>query len=293
MRIFTSGTTGLPKAAEVSHRKIITWDALVPPGWRGSDKTDRHYNCLPMHHSVGGVVAMGAPLVNGGACVIAPKFSASRFWDDVARHQCTSFQYIGELCRYLVGAPTHIRERGAKLRLALGNGLAAPVWTAFAVAVPADSRVLEFYASTEGNVWLYNVEGRIGALGRLPAYLAAKAAAGAGGFRRGYAGARCAAPTGFAGCAADDEPGEALGRIAGDAASRFEGYADARGDGEARFFATCSRPATRGCARAISCERDARGVLPVRRPGRRTRSAGRARTSPARRWRRRSSAAPA
>ena len=223
LRIFTSGTTGLPKAAEVSHRKIVTWTHWFA-GLAGLEATDRHYNCLPMHHSVGGVVAVGAPLVNGGACVIAPKFSASRFWDDVARLECTSFQYIGELCRYLVGAPTHIREKRNRLRLALGNGLAAPVWRAFAQRFP-QVRVMEFYASTEGNVWLYNVEGRIGALGRLPPYLAAKQPLALAAFDED-AEAPWRGADGFCRLAQGDEPGEALGRIAGDAASRFEGYAD-------------------------------------------------------------------
>jgi fatty-acyl-CoA synthase len=224
LRIFTSGTTGMPKAAEVSHRKIVTWTHWFA-GLAGLDETDRHYNCLPMHHSVGGVVAVGAPLVNGGACVIAPKFSASRFWDDVARFDCTSFQYIGELCRYLVAAPTNIRERGAKLRLALGNGLAAPVWADFSARFPK-VRVMEFYASTEGNVWLYNVEGRVGALGRLPPWLAAKAPIALVAFDED-AQAPLRGPDGFCRACENDEPGEALGRIAGDAASRFEGYSDA------------------------------------------------------------------
>jgi fatty-acyl-CoA synthase len=221
LRIFTSGTTGLPKAAEVSHRKIIAWTHWFS-GLAGLTGEDRLYDCLPMHHSVGGVVAIGAPLVAGGAAAIAPKFSASRFWDDVVRWDCTAFQYIGELCRYLVAAPTHIRERRTKLRLALGNGLAAPVWEAFAQRFPG-VRVLEFYASTEGNVWLYNVEGRLGALGRLPPFVAAKAPLALVAFdQETQAPAR--GPDGF--CQACEE-GEALGRISGDAASRFEGYSDA------------------------------------------------------------------
>ncbi|MDE3176659.1 MAG: long-chain-acyl-CoA synthetase [Pseudomonadota bacterium] len=224
LRIFTSGTTGFPKAAEVSHRKAIAWTHWFS-GLAGLTHDDRLYNCLPMHHSVGGVVAIGAPLVGGGSAVIAPKFSASRFWDDVARHECTTFQYIGELCRYLVAAPTHISERKAKLRLALGNGLAPAVWTAFAERFPA-IRVLEFYASTEGNVWLYNVEGRVGALGRLPPYVAAKAPIALVRFDED-AQAPLRGPDGFCAPCGDGEPGEALGRIAGDAASRFEGYSDA------------------------------------------------------------------
>jgi fatty-acyl-CoA synthase len=223
LRIFTSGTTGMPKAAEVSHRKVITWTHWFA-GLAGLTADDRLYNCLPMHHSVGGVVAIGAPLVGGGSVAIAKKFSASGFWGDVARFDCTAFQYIGELCRYLVAAPPSKEESRAKLRLALGNGLSAPVWRAFADRFP-DTRVLEFYASTEGNVWLYNVEGRIGALGRLPSYLAAKAPIALVRFVE-EAQAPLRGPDGFCVACEDDEAGEALGRIAGDAASRFEGYSE-------------------------------------------------------------------
>ena len=132
---------------------------------------DRMYNCLPMYHSVGGIVAIGAALVNGGSVVIQERFSARQFWDDVARWDCTLFQYIGELCRYLAAAPPHRAERAHRLRLACGNGLAAEVWPAFQqrFAIP---RILEFYAATEGNFSLYNVEGKIGAIGRAPGFLA-------------------------------------------------------------------------------------------------------------------------
>jgi fatty-acyl-CoA synthase len=174
-----------------------------------------------MHHSVGGVVAIVAPLVGGGAAVIAPKFSTSRFFEDVMRWDCTSFQYIGELCRYLAAAPIPIRERSTKLRLALGNGLSGAAWAAFAERFP-QVRVLEFYASTEGNVWLYNVEGRAGALGKLPPYLAAKAPIALARFDEEMQSPARGA-NGF--CDAADE-GEALGRISGDTASRFEGYSD-------------------------------------------------------------------
>ena len=67
--------------------------------------TDRMYDCLPMYHTAGGLVATGAVLLNGGSVVIREKFSAREFWDDVVRYDCTLFQYIGELCRYLVHSP--------------------------------------------------------------------------------------------------------------------------------------------------------------------------------------------
>ena len=224
LRIFTSGTTGLPKAAEVSHRKLIAWTHWFA-GLGELGPEHRHYNCLPMHHSVGGVVAMGAPLVNGGSVVVAEKFSARRFWDDIERFECTSFQYIGELCRYLVAAPPSAAEGRHKLRLALGNGLGAETWRAFEARF-GPVRVLEFYASTEGNVWLYNVEGRVGAIGRAPPFMAA---------RDSIALARFDADTqapwrgedGFCRRCEPGETGEALGRIGSDEATRFEGYSQA------------------------------------------------------------------
>jgi fatty-acyl-CoA synthase len=223
LRIFTSGTTGFSKAAEVSHRKVVLWTHWFA-GLAGMTAEDRLYNCLPMHHSVGGVVAIGAPLVFGGSVAIAERFSAHRFWHDISRWNCTAFQYIGELCRYLVAAPPHPEERSNRLRLAIGNGLSPGVWRSLLDRL-GSVRILEFYASTEGNVWLYNVEGKIGSIGRAPPYLALRdpialarfdpdsqmPVRGAGGFCK-----RCA----------DDEIGEALGRIDEDPRARFEGYSE-------------------------------------------------------------------
>jgi fatty-acyl-CoA synthase len=172
LRIFTSGTTGLPKAAEVSHRRLVTWTHWFA-GLAGLTASDRLYNCLPMHHSVGGVVAVGAPLVFGGSVAIAERFSARGFWDDVARWECTAFQYIGELCRYLLAAPIHPAERSHRVRIAIGNGLSPETWRPF-VDRFGPLRILEFYASTEGNVWLYNLEGKIGSIGRVPPYVAVR-----------------------------------------------------------------------------------------------------------------------
>jgi fatty-acyl-CoA synthase len=102
--IYTSGTTGLPKAAKVSHYRLMQWSHWFA-GMLDTQRTDRMFNCLPLYHSVGGVVATFATLVNGGAVVIRPRFSASDFWRDVRDERCTLFQYIGELCRYLVNTP--------------------------------------------------------------------------------------------------------------------------------------------------------------------------------------------
>ena len=168
--IYTSGTTGLPKAANVSHYRVLQWSHWFA-GLMDVTPQDRMYDCLPLYHSVGGVVAAGATLVGGGTVVIRRRFSASTFWADVAAERCTLFQYIGELCRYLLNAPARADESRHALRLACGNGLRGEVWLPFQerFRIP---QILEYYASTEGNFSLYNCEGRAGAVGRIPPFLA-------------------------------------------------------------------------------------------------------------------------
>ncbi len=225
--IYTSGTTGLPKAARVSHHRVMSWSSWFA-GMLDARPDDRLFDCLPLYHSVGGVVATGALLVAGGSVVVAPKFSASRFWDDIVRWDCTLVQYIGELCRYLVAAPASASERAHRLRIACGNGLSASVWTAFQdrFAVP---RILEFYAATEGNFSLFNVEGEPGSIGRVPGFMAHRFPATLVVFDP-ETGAPARGADGFCIRCPRGEAGEAIGRIGGAAgdqhAQMFEGYTD-------------------------------------------------------------------
>lgn len=167
--IYTSGTTGLPKAARVSHSKAMSAGAAA---WKLQQLTpeDRVYCCLPLYHSAGGMMAVGAALFAGGSLVISRRFSATRFWSDCAQHDVTAFQYIGELCRYLLNSPPHPDERRHKIRLALGNGLRPEVWTPFQERFGI-TRIIEFYGATEGNLPLFNLEGRVGAIGHLPDFV--------------------------------------------------------------------------------------------------------------------------
>ena len=222
--IYTSGTTGLPKAARVSHRRLLNW-ALWFKGLLGNTAADRMYDCLPLYHSVGGVVAVAATLVAGGSTVIAPKFSARQFWDDIRRWDCTQFQYIGELCRYLLTSPDTGSVPNHRLRLACGNGLRADIWTGFQqrFAIP---QIIEFYAATEGSFSLFNVEGKPGAIGHVPAYLRHRFPTAIVKFDPGT-GQPVRGADGFCVRVEAGEAGEALGRIsAGDGAGRFEGYTD-------------------------------------------------------------------
>jgi fatty-acyl-CoA synthase len=224
--IFTSGTTGLPKAANVSHARVMQWSHWFA-GMMGAEQTDRMYNCLPMYHSIGGVLVPGATLISGGAVVIREKFSASQFWSDVVRWDCTMFQYIGELCRYLLHAAPSGNEKSHRIRMVCGNGLAPEVWDGFKnrFQIP---QILEFYASTEGGVSLFNVQGKRGAIGHIPAYLAHRFAPALVQFDV-EKGQPARNEQGFCIRCAPNEIGEAIGKAADDLSNvgnRFEGYTD-------------------------------------------------------------------
>ncbi len=225
--IYTSGTTGLPKAANVDHDRLLMWSYWFA-GLIDTKPSDRMYNCLPMYHSIGGVAAIGSVLVAGGSAFVREKFSAREFWDDVVRWDCTLFQYIGELCRYLVKAAPHPLERAHQLRLACGNGLRLDVWREFETRFRIP-RILEFYAATEGNVTLFNVEGRPGAIGRMPSFLAPRPPAVLVKFDFAT-GAPLRDARGLCVKCAVNEVGEALGRIGkdrGEIGRRFNGYTSA------------------------------------------------------------------
>jgi fatty-acyl-CoA synthase len=166
--IYTSGTTGMPKAANINHYRVLA--AMVAfASVMGARQTDRVYDCLPMYHTVGGVIPVGAPLMVGGSVFIRERFSARQFWDDVVDNDCTLFQYVGELCRYLLNAPVHPKEGQHRLRLACGNGLRPDIWQPFKerFRIPV---IREFYAATEGNAIMFNLDGTPGSIGRCPAW---------------------------------------------------------------------------------------------------------------------------
>lgn len=221
--IYTSGTTGLPKAARVTHARARTYMRAFA-GCTGATEKDVTFNVLPLYHSTGGLVGIGPALLNGGRLVLRKKFSSTTFWTDVKSSGATLFVYIGELCRYLVNAPEQAGERDHGLRLAYGNGLRPDVWDDLErrFAIP---RILEFYGSTEGNVSVFNFDGKAGAIGRVPGYLKSRINIRLVEFDldtempvRGTDGLCRLARVG--------EVGEAIGRIADDNRHDFSGYAD-------------------------------------------------------------------
>lgn len=224
--IYTSGTTGLPKAANMNHYRVQL-AMLGFSGVTGATGDDKVYDCLPMYHTVGGLLGPGVALMNGGSCVLREKFSAREFWADVTKHGCTIFVYIGELCRYLVNTPPGEFDRRHRIRLAFGNGLRPDVWIPFRDRFGI-AEIREYYAATEGNCTIFNFDSRPGAVGRIPWFLKSKFPIKVVRFdvetEQPIRGA-----DGFCIECGDDEVGEMIGQIINDPekpAARFEGYAD-------------------------------------------------------------------
>uniref|UniRef100_A0A3B1K8F5 Very long-chain fatty acid transport protein n=1 Tax=Astyanax mexicanus TaxID=7994 RepID=A0A3B1K8F5_ASTMX len=161
--IYTSGTTGLPKAAIVVHSRFYRISAFGYYSFK-LRPDDVIYTCLPLYHSAGNIMGVGQCLVHGLTVVIRRKFSASRFWDDCVRYNCTVVQYIGEICRYLLSQPVRPSEANHCVRVAIGNGLRPNVWEAFAKRFGM-KQIGEFYGATECNCSIANLDGKMGACG--------------------------------------------------------------------------------------------------------------------------------
>jgi fatty-acyl-CoA synthase len=221
--IYTSGTTGLPKAARITHMRAQLYMRGFA-GSTGANENDRVYVTLPLYHATGGLCGMGAALLNGGSVVVRRKFSVTQFWPDVHAEGATMFVYIGELCRYLVNQPEEPLERDHKLRLAFGNGLRPEVWDTLKSRFNIPD-VLEFYGSTEGNVSMFNFDGKTGAIGRVPFYIKKQFNIRLVSFDVETE----AVVRGIGGLCQEAKPnevGECIGRIANDAREEFGGYAD-------------------------------------------------------------------
>ncbi|XP_008839103.1 long-chain fatty acid transport protein 6 [Nannospalax galili] len=161
--IFTSGTTGLPKAAVISQLQVLKGSVGL---WAfGCTADDIVYITLPLYHSSASLLGIGGCVELGATCVLKKKFSASQFWSDCKKYNVTVFQYIGELCRYLCKQPKRDGEKDHWVRLAVGNGMRGDVWRQFLDRF-GNIKMCEFYGATEGNICFMNHTGKVGSVGR-------------------------------------------------------------------------------------------------------------------------------
>lgn len=184
--IYTSGTTGMPKAAVISN---LRFQFMVSGTFMmfGLSDDEIIYNTLPLYHtgtlllslqlsfvftncllfSAGGMLGVGIVLLFGITMALRKKFSASNFWTDCIKYNCTSAQYIGELCRFLLLTPAKPEDTQHKIKFMFGNGLRPQIWTQFVERFKIE-QIGEVYGATESNANLANFDNTCGAVGFVP-----------------------------------------------------------------------------------------------------------------------------
>lgn len=148
--IFTSGTTGLPKAAIFGNQRFFTAGYAFGRICLNLRQEDRIYLCLPLYHATALTCGLAVAMQSGCSIALRRKFSASAFWDDIRRDSCTVFVYIGELCRYLMAQPPRADDATQPATRCLGNGLRPDIWRNFESRFGIRS-IYEFYGASEGN----------------------------------------------------------------------------------------------------------------------------------------------
>jgi acyl-CoA synthetase (AMP-forming)/AMP-acid ligase II len=156
--IFTSGTTGLPKASIMSHLRWVRSMAGVGQMAMRLRRQDVIYLSLPLYHNNALTVTWSAAIGAGCCVALTRKFSVTRFWDEVRHYEATAFCYIGELCRYLLNQPPSPRDREHRIRVIVGNGLRPEIWDEFQQRFGI-KHIAEFYGASEGNLAFINAFG--------------------------------------------------------------------------------------------------------------------------------------
>lgn len=161
--IFTSGTTGLPKAAKIMYSRIhpifILYQVL------GYTEDDVIYVCLPMYHSLAGAMGLASAVTCGATIFLREKFSATEFWNECRKHKVTVILYIGELLRYLLNQPKNSQDGEHDIRLAVGGGFREDIWNEFVTRFRIP-KVIEFFGATEGTTLMFNLNNKAGACGQ-------------------------------------------------------------------------------------------------------------------------------
>ncbi|KAK4885885.1 hypothetical protein RN001_002156 [Aquatica leii] len=166
--VYTSGTTGLSKAAILTHFRYNLFRCAGKAIFENTANTVI-YCPMPLYHGSGVAIGMGQMVLSGSTVALRKKFSASNYWKDCKKYNCNAAQYIGEMLRYVLMVPEN-ENVDHSLDLIYGNGLKPQIWKEFITKFKV-KRVAEFYASTEGNFALYNIDNSVGNTGYIPPYL--------------------------------------------------------------------------------------------------------------------------
>jgi crotonobetaine/carnitine-CoA ligase len=163
--LYTSGTTGDPKAILSSHDRYGVSATL--PAVLGLNQDDRPYTGLSLTHANAQIVTMGMCLHAGMRCVISRKFTKSRLWDITREYGCTFFNLLGGMTTAVYAEPRQHNDADNPVRRILSAGMPAAIWGDFAQRFGVE--LFEFYGAAEGGL-SFNPTGigPVGSCGKAP-----------------------------------------------------------------------------------------------------------------------------
>ncbi|MBM4332582.1 MAG: ATP-dependent acyl-CoA ligase [Deltaproteobacteria bacterium] len=169
MIVYTAGTTGLPKGVLKAQSYSYT-SGLSVASFTRATPDDRFLTTLPLFHINGQNATTWAAIAADASTVLAKRFSARRFWDDIRRYHVTITSFLGAMIPILLKQPEKTNDSENPLRIGISAGTPAAGWEIFQERFQV--KILELYGSSEGGA-LRNSDGKVGSMGKaIPVNLA-------------------------------------------------------------------------------------------------------------------------
>jgi carnitine-CoA ligase len=169
--LYTSGTTGDPKAIMSAHSRFAT--GAVVAGILGITEEDRPYTGLSLTHANAQIVTLGSIIALGLRGVISVKFTKSRLWDITRQYGCTWFNLLGGMTTAIFAEPEKDNDADNPVRIILSAGMPSAIWQEFQSRFNVN--LYEFYGAAEGGL-AFNPAGAgpVGSCGKAPANMEMK-----------------------------------------------------------------------------------------------------------------------
>ena len=169
--LFTSGTTGDPKAILANYLRFHAVGSIAPLiGWTAADV---FYTGLSLTHANAQLITLGNVLTLGACGVISRRFTKSRLWDICRRYGCTTFNLLGGMTTAVYSEAPRADDADNPVRLVLSAGMPAAIWEKFARRFGV--QIFEFYGAAEGGM-TFNPPGvgPVGSIGKPPPTMEAR-----------------------------------------------------------------------------------------------------------------------